>query len=187
MSTLGVGMMNQLGDALEREGYSPDLITKLRSDSHLLKQLKSILSGSATVKLRYMIDDGGRSTIEQGWSIEYNHSLFGKFEWDESKAKLYLSLQQRNGNIRASILRRQLTRKPVLNAAVLDFLLAHPEMIPEDWKMRGNICFWGTVYCDPHGALRVRHLFWGDKEGWCECYGSLDIAHDDRYPIAIYL
>jgi hypothetical protein len=61
---------------------------------------------------------------------------------------------------------------PVMNANVLDFLLANPDLIPEEWKKdeHGNtryIFFWGTVYRDRGGDLYVRYLCWGgDRWGW---------------------
>lgn len=186
MSTLSIGSMNQLGDALEKEGYDANLITKLRSNTHLIKQIKSILKGDATVvKLSYIIDTNAEPHIPEGWKIEEHKSL-GKIEWDLSKAKLFLPKRQRNGGVKAIELRRELSRLPLLNATVLDYLLMHHEIIPQDWK-KGNICFWGTIYRDTRNQLRVRHLFHGDRDGeWKQCYGTLDIFHNERYPVTIF-
>ena len=60
---------------------------------------------------------------------------------------------------------------PVMNTCVLDYLLAHPELIPENWKKdeKGdarNIFFWGTIYHTPkefwypHGKSYVRGLIY---------------------------
>lgn len=53
-----------------------------------------------------------------------------------------------------------------LNANVLDYLLAHPELIPESWK--GSIIFFfGTQYYDSVGNICIRYLCWFGKEwGW---------------------
>jgi len=40
-----------------------------------------------------------------------------------------------------------------MNANVLDYLLAHPELIPEDWKNK-YVFFWGTIYRYSSGGLR---------------------------------
>ncbi len=57
----------------------------------------------------------------------------------------------------------------VLNSAVLDFLLAHPELIPEDWKEK-EVSFWGTIYFEQNDDWRhpsrecVRTLFWNNTQ-----------------------
>lgn len=51
MSTLySIGQMNQLGDALEGEGFTPDEVTKLRT-SGVLGNLKNVLNGVAIIKM----------------------------------------------------------------------------------------------------------------------------------------
>jgi hypothetical protein len=53
-----------------------------------------------------------------------------------------------------------------LSANVLDYLLAHPESIPEDWKGKW-VYFWGTIYRNADGSLYVRFLFWhGGRWVW---------------------
>jgi hypothetical protein len=86
-----------------------------------------------------------------------------------------LSEQQKGGYIKGEELRKELQDKVVLNANVLDYLLAHPDLIPESWKKdeRGNtrfIYFWGTIYRDSSGSLYVRYLCWdGDCWDW-DCH-----------------
>lgn len=81
---------------------------------------------------------------------------------------------------------------PVLNDCVLDYLLLHPELIPDDWKVdfpgewkneywgvqQKQIVFWGTIYRgdksfhNPDGKLYVRCMtynhnpFAKDLCGW---------------------
>lgn len=72
--------------------------------------------------------------------------------------------------------RPNLADKPVLNANVLDYLLARQELIPAEWKGKA-VFFWGAIYRYPDGNLCVRRLYWfGDKRdrycywfdcGWC--------------------
>lgn len=95
-----------------------------------------------------------------GWKVE-EHRRTGDFVWDPSKVTLYLSESQKNGKvIEGNKLRKELKDKPVLNANVLDYLLAHPELIPEEWKGK-YIFFWGTIYRGSDGHLGVRCLRWG--------------------------
>ena len=51
MSTMySVGQMNQLGDALEAAGFTPDDVTKLRSFSQL-GEFNNVLKGNAMIAL----------------------------------------------------------------------------------------------------------------------------------------
>jgi len=80
--------------------------------------------------------------------------------------KLYLAKSQRPGKlVEGTKLRKELEGQPILNACVLDYLLAHPELIPEEWKGK-TVLFWGTIYHDLHDNLVVRYLYWEDN-GWC--------------------
>jgi len=46
----------------------------------------------------------------------------------------------------------------MMNANVLKYLLAHPELIPEGWK-KYSVFFWGTTYRDPEkNAMYVPYL-----------------------------
>jgi hypothetical protein len=64
-------------------------------------------------------------------------------------------------------LREELSGKKVLSAIILDYLMAHSELIPESWKKdeKGNtifIFFWGTIFRRSDGYLYVRYLYWND-------------------------
>ena len=90
------------------------------------------------------------------------------FESDPSKITIYLSEGQKKGKgtIRGFDLQDDLDNQPVLNACTLDHFLAHPELIPEEWKSI-KVFFWGTVYSQRDGYLCVRYLFWdGYRWGW---------------------
>lgn len=99
---------------------------------------------------------------KNGWTVE-EHQKTGDLVWDPSKITLYLSDKQKNGGvISGKELRTELKGKPVLNANILDYLLAHPELIPEELKDKTTF-FWGTIYRDSDGRLYVRCLAWGGK------------------------
>jgi hypothetical protein len=100
------------------------------------------------------------------------HQRKGQMEWDPVKVSLYLSQRQQNGRtIGGHELRTELKSQPVLNANVLDYLLAHPELIPESWKGK-NVYFWGTIYRSPGTYLYVRNLYWDDGR-WRWSYDQL--------------
>ncbi|HEY4477351.1 MAG TPA: hypothetical protein VJB56_01875 [Candidatus Paceibacterota bacterium] len=68
----------------------------------------------------------------------------------------------------------------MLNANVLDYLLAHPDFIPEWWKGKA-VFFWGTIYRNSYGNLCVRYLcFYGDRWDWN--YDWLGIDWNVSYP-----
>lgn len=185
MSTVfSVGQMNQLGDALEAAGFTPEDVTKLRSSS-LLPDIRSVLLGRAKiVVVKHVIDLDAPPFVPNGWDVELEtHIKGGQFEWDPAKVSLYLSEDQQDGKtIQGCKLRKELSGKPVYNANLLDFLLAHPELIPNAWK-REVVFFWGTLY-RAGGRVYVRCLTWGgDKwEGSVYRVGNDFNAHN---PVAV--
>lgn len=184
MSTVfSIGQMNQLGDALELAGFTPDEVTKLRN-SPQLKDFKRVINGHAQiVTVKHVIDCDANPYIPDGWKVE-NHRKHGQFEYDPEKIELYLSRGQKFGTyIEGNKLRKELESQPVLNANVLDYLLAHPELISESWKDRA-IFFWGTIYCSSGGYLCVRSLCW-DGRSWDWAAHWLDFDFRSRNPAAV--
>lgn len=116
------------------------------------------------------------------WSI-VSHVKTGMLELNPEKISLYLPEKQKTGIIEGNGLRDELANQPILNANALDYLLAHPELIPEEWKGK-RIFFWGTIYCNFDGILGVRCLGWdGSRWGWY--YGWLDGGFDSNDPAAL--
>ena len=185
MSTLySVGQMNQVGDALEAAGYTPDEVTKLRSSPLSLADFKLVLLGRATIQpIKYLIDCDADPFLPNGWTVE-SHQKGGQFVFDPAKVTLHLSKKQQSGGaIVGNDLRKELRRKPVLNANVLDYLLKNPHLIPEEWKDK-YVFFWGTVYRYSNGLLYVRYLYFrGGRWGW-GCYWLDDDWHG-RNPAAV--
>jgi len=129
------------------------------------------LAGNAEVVVKnHVIDCDKQPYLPDGWEVA-GHTRGGQLVWDASKVQLYLSDNQQNGkSIEGNKLRKELANKPVLNANVLDYLLANPHLIPEEWKADGNgntryIFFWGSIYRRSNGDLCVRCLYWGG-DGW---------------------
>jgi hypothetical protein len=165
MSTIySIGQMNQLADAFEAAGYTPDDVTKLRSKPKTLKQFKSVLMGTAEVVIKtHAIDCDVNPYVPNGWKVE-EHIKGGKLRWNPDEVELWLADEQKGGVIEGNKLRKLLKGKPVLNACVLDYLLANPHLIPEEWKSK-YVFFWGTIYRHSDGDLCVRCLGW-DGDGW---------------------
>ena len=123
-----------------------------------------------------------------GAKIE-KHGRAGKIVLDFSKINLYLSEKQKTGSIIGHDLRKELEGKKAMNACVLDYLLANPHLIPEDWKKdsKGNtrfIFFWGTIFRLTSDNLYVRCLCWyGGK--WQSVYNWLGSRWGVNDPAAV--
>lgn len=149
----------------------------------LAEALKMLYNGNAaTVVTSHIIDCDADPYVRDGWKVE-EHQKGGQFKFDASQINLYLSAAQKKGSIEGNRLRKELADKPALNANVLDYLLANPHLIPEDWKGK-YVFFWGTVYRRRGGDLCVRCLFWNDG-GWRWSRGWLGRGWDGFNPAAV--
>ena len=122
-------------------------------------------------EIRPIIDLNADPLVIDGWTVE-KHQKGGLFRWNPKKVQLYLSDCQKVGSsINGEKLREELEGKPVFNANLLDYLLAHPRSIPKEWKdsfRTHYIFFWDTIYQDSLGESCVRYLFWsGLRWSWC--------------------
>ena len=187
-------------DTVKLAGLQIDQLQKLRNNQFTLEQFEWWLKLSKDVRERYMqpdfldvvrgvsqivaighvIDCDVDPFVPDDWKVE-SHKKDGSFEWDLAKFKLHLSPNQKDGKcIEGNKLKEELEKELTLNANVLDYLLAHTELIPEEWKGK-YIYFWGTIYRGSDGALYVRYLYWdGSRWGW-RC-GWLDSGFRDRGP-----
>ncbi|OIO08326.1 hypothetical protein COX68_01035 [Candidatus Falkowbacteria bacterium CG_4_10_14_0_2_um_filter_41_15] len=122
------------------------------------------------------------------WKIE-EHRPGGIITFDPAKILLYRSAKQRKhgaNGIYGHSLRKELADKPVLNSTVFEYLMAHPEIIPDSWKGK-VIIFWGIVYrfrqCRPsHSSLCVHFIYWCKDSGgrWEGAFTSLKRLYDSR-------
>lgn len=95
--------------------------------------------------------------------------------WNSDEVYLYLCEQQKtSGCVTGNEVYKQLRSKPVLHCGYLDYLLAHPEEIPEKWKGE-MVFFWGNIYRKLNGKLYVRCLFYDqNNEVWKAAHELLD-------------
>ena len=194
LQTLDVGQANELKLALRRAGYSNGEVKKL-CEGTILAEFRDVLLGYAEVKtIAHVVNLDADPFVPAGWKVE-KHEKGGSFKWHPKDVQFYLSRQQRRGEtIKGDKLRRKLMGKPVMNANLLDYLLANPHLIPEDWKRDEQECprfifFWGTVYRDlargDYGSLCVRCLYWGGDK-WCWGRLWLDNEFDVQRPAALH-
>ena len=138
--------------------------------------------------VEHVIDCDVDPFVPSGWTVE-SHTKGGQFAFNSARIKLYFSRNQQDGKvIEGNELRKELANEHVLNANVLDYLLAHPKLIPEEWKKdkRGNtryIFFWGTIYRS-RDNLYVRSLYWSDGV-WVWYSNWLGRGWHDGYPAAV--
>lgn len=134
------------------EGKSSDFL-KVINKTHEIREIE------------YLIDCNARPFIPQGSTVEV-HKKGGMWKWNPN-ISFYLSKKQKKGGYsKGNDLRKELENQPVLNANVLDYLLAHPELIPESWKSKITF-FSGTIYRNSGSNLFVRYLYWhGFRWDW---------------------
>jgi hypothetical protein len=131
-----------------------------------MRDIKRVRLGLAEItELEHIIDCDANPHVPDGWSIlpddeQFPNRVRGAFQWNAEGVTLHLDKQQKNGKlIGGNKLREALAGKPVLNACVLDYLIANPHLIPEEWKGEA-VFFWGTIYSHPDGCLCVCCLIW---------------------------
>jgi len=166
-----VSQTAELKLAFRRNGWNNAEIKTLLEGGILANVLK-VIKGQAEIKMiERLIDCDSAPFVPDGLSVE-DHKKGGMFKFNPEKISLYLSKKQKKRSIGGHDLRKELADKPVMNANVLDYLLARPELIPEEWKGK-YIFFWGTVYRNSDGDLYVRYLGWDGSE-WLWSYNWLD-------------
>ena len=175
-------------ELLDRLGVGRDDLKRFRKSSDRVKaEVAKLIKGQGAGT--NVIDCDADPFIPEGWTVE-QHQQGGQLTFDPSQIEFYLDDGQKNGKyIEGNKLRQRLADKPVLNANVLDYLLANPDLIPDEWKtdVAGNtryIFFWGTVYRDRDGSLCVRVLYWYDG-GWLWSNDWLGRGWDGSLPAAV--
>lgn len=169
--------------------------------------IKRFLAGNVDVTIReHVVDFEAAPFVPEGWKVESHQKTHtgtvvltrvgdDLFLPAGRKMEFFLSPNQAEGkSIKGDKLRKEIEGlkredRLVLDANVLDYLLAHPEFIPESWKVdeKGRtrcIFFWGTIYRYSDGYLYVRYLCW-DVDGWRWYCSWLDYEWSVRSPAAV--
>ena len=184
--------------AFRRHGFTHDDIRTLSEGNFLIDVRKVIRGTSKIMKNEDYVDCDSVPSMPEGWMVEeHKKGFFMRF--DSTKISFFLSKKQKTGicgydlrlplalsdeykkrrGIRGHDLRQELSNKLVMNANLLDYLLLHPDLIPEEWSEK-NIFFWGTIYRDENNRLCVRYLC-KTGIGWHSSFCFLDdyFASDD--------
>lgn len=156
---LDVGLANELKLAFRKAGFTSAEIKAL-TEENILREILDVMHGFAEITYpEHIIDPDVDPFIPDGWTVE-EHKKMGQWKFNPAEISFFLSNKQKKGSIVGHDLRKELAKRAVLNANVLDYLLAHPELIPDKWKGK-YIFFWGTIYRDSVGRLYARCLRWG--------------------------
>ncbi len=196
---LDVGQANELKLAFRRNEWTNDDVKKICSGD-VLRDFLKVVRGHATISVvDHLIDCDADPFLPLGWQGVEDHVKGGILKLETRDSDLYLNGQkidfhlspnQQNGKvIQGHKLREELKGKLVLNANVLDDLLAHKELIPESWKEdeQGRIryiFFWGTIYRGADRGLFVRCLYWRDGQSYWGC-SWLDRGFGGQIPAAL--
>jgi hypothetical protein len=129
-----VGQAHELDMAFDRNGWSAADVKEL-SEGNILTSVRNVLLGYSEIRpVERAVNCDADPFMPSGWKVE-EHKKGGLFKWDPKNVSLHLSPNQQNRKeIEGNKLRKELADKPALNANVLDYLLAHPHFIPEEWK-----------------------------------------------------
>jgi len=164
---LDVSQAVELKLAFRRCGWNNAQIKTL-SEGDILAKVLQVIAGQAEITYpEHLINTDAAPFIPEDWTWTVEkHLTNGIYKFSPDHVSLFLSDKQKKSCIKGHKLRKELAGKPVLNANVLDYLLAHQELIPESWKGK-TIFFWGTIYRSLLVGLSVRYLHWdGSKWGW---------------------
>lgn len=195
MSTIySIGSMNQLSDALEKVGFTPDELTKLRQpkvlsgvlgiirETHEIKPIDYIIDLSVPCELPFA---GAENISAKKSGVVKLERRGDDLFVDGQKINLFLSDQQKVGTHGGHGLRQVLeARGGNQSAKLLDHLKAHPELWPESWKNDSQgrklcIFFWDDIFRRSDGDLYVRFGYWNDGEVVSDyrwLYGGWDVG-----------
>lgn len=162
-------------------------------DNRTLLRIYMLSDKEEQPPINSIINGDNKPFAPSGWFIE-KHQMSGQMKLDRcdddlcidgKKINLYLSTcQQKTGFVEYNNLCKKLEGKIILNANVLDHILARSEQIPNWWKKdaEGNgriIFFLGTTYyqLDQRESGKrwyfVRYLSYSNRDGWYRGYDNL--------------
>jgi len=137
-----------------------------------------------TQRENHVIDCDAKPFCPKYWKV-FAHKKSGEIIWN-SKSIVLSRLIEVGKLSSAQEIPQETTGVSILNAAVLDYLLSHPYLMPEEWK-NGHICFWGTIYSYKIGnrdTFWIRRLVWMGNDWQWEFRPIYVIADENNYMVA---
>ncbi|HUQ29904.1 MAG TPA: hypothetical protein VM103_00045, partial [Candidatus Paceibacterota bacterium] len=122
--------------------------------------------------------------------LEHHKSVVEEFLWNPRKVSVLPRYMRRGGLLadqasRYKYAKGLASRRLVMNANVLHYLLTHPQCIPEQWKELHLISFLGTIYRSDSGGLVVPYLY-SDRVNSHIGYHGLGLIGEGGYSIAVF-
>jgi len=105
----------------------------------------------------HVIDLWAPPSVPDGLTLA-RHARRSPFIWDPALLDLRVLEEQKTVPLEGHALKRLLNGSAHCSAALLDYLLLNPTIIPLSWRGK-IITFWDTEYETPHGKRCVRSLF----------------------------
>jgi hypothetical protein len=181
---LSPGEAYHLDKAFVRAGYRPGDVTKLRQ-GEVASAVLQVLRGRAKITpYEHLIDCRIEPKAPEGtgW-ILYNHSSsVAYFPWDSSEVWLLNPEPMLGSEVQNLAWVQQWSPMP---ANVLEYLLAHQELIPPEWADT-NVYFFGTTYVDGQERELVRCLFRDIRGIWQEGRRFLDQHWEGNIHVAMH-
>ena len=139
-----------------------NIIIEGQSQSHL-RVVKKICE----IKLAHSIDCDVPPFIPPEFTLK-EHQLGGQYLFDPDNLSCFTpELPRGVTSIIGNDLREELKGRSIFNANILDYLLAHTYLIPDDWKNK-CVCFFGTSYIFA-GQSCIRCLIWNNSKWDWDC------------------
>lgn len=182
--TFDVSLAAQLKAAFARHKWTAKMIEDL-CEGDILAQFREVMLGHTTIlPVEYVIDCDAPPFVPSGMTLEV-HQKASLLKWDPAKIELWYTEEQKSGKaIDGEEVLARLSGKVALNANVLDYLLARPFLIPEEWKGK-TVFFWGTLYLSSDGQDHsVRYLYF-QKGVWYSGTTWVGGVRSDMCPAAV--
>lgn len=169
---------------LQSRGWSSEEIRRVKEDESLLNKFRLVVRGLAEISpIIHSVDQNlQRDHLERNEGVE-RHNGIGAVEvefqpQDQSLIiggrKIFVSTfdLDRHPGLKVSDVYEQKQGNP-FGVKIRDYLVTHPELIPDNWKEYGRIFFLGTILRHssgggPAGRLLAPGLEWNrfDEDRW---------------------
>jgi hypothetical protein len=168
----------ELDSAFERNGWTPNEVMML-SQGDTLARVRQVLFGFfGTTESEHFIDLNADPIVPDGWKILW-HIKNRQFKWDAALVTLFSTSDKKDYKGRSvGHVRMSLEMENVFNARLLDYLLAHQQLIPKEWEDK-QVLFGGTLYQDHEGTSCIPSLYFNGE--WNRTFHRTFHQLDDEY------
>jgi hypothetical protein len=183
VSEFSVGLAHEFVISAAKAGFTAQEFREIVRNHSLLKQFHRVYTEKASVvEIEHLIDCNHKAASlpftdnyhVRSFSVKY-FPRGGLWKWAPEELTLWQMPEQSRETVGRDLWNVIEQKEiPVLNANVLDYLIAHPHLIPKDWVHK-CVYFWGTIYYESGlGGFYVRRLT-GHVDGSGYHWGSRDI------------